>query len=211
MPWFVYVARCGDDTLYTGVTTDPARRERAHNRGLGAAYTRSRRPVRLLHVEPAAGRGAALRRELAIKRMTREQKEALVAGDGVAMRFRGFGPGALHFLRRLERNNRREWFERTVPTESLAVLQVRVRRRSNVGRGALIGAAVGLAAGAGCASEGGGWTNPEPGQCLVAGILGGAGYGALLGLLIRSDVWAPVLTPVEPASPRAVPPVTLLR
>ncbi len=130
-------------------------------------------------------------------------KARLVALDAERLRFEQLEVDAT--------GRRREWFERTVPTESLAVLQVRVRRRSNVGRGALIGAAVGLAAGAGCASEGGGWTNPEPGQCFVAGILGGAGYGALLGLLIRSDVWAPVLTPVEPASPRAVPPVTLLR
>ncbi len=114
MAWFVYVARCGDDTLYTGVTTDPARRERAHNRGLGAAYTRARRPVRVVHLEPAADRGAALRRELAIKRMTRDQKEALVArkGPGTEQGFGGFTPEALGFLRRLRRNNRRDWFER---------------------------------------------------------------------------------------------------
>jgi len=112
MPWFVYVARCGDGTLYTGVTTDPAARERAHNAGRGAAYTRSRLPVSLVHLEPAAGRGAALRRELAIKRLTRKEKEAMVAGHTAAERFSGFRPGALGFLRRLKRNNRREWFER---------------------------------------------------------------------------------------------------
>ncbi len=60
------------------ITTDPARREAAHNAGRGGAYTRSRRPVRLVHLEPAAGRGAALRRELAIKRLTRPEKERLV-------------------------------------------------------------------------------------------------------------------------------------
>jgi putative endonuclease len=48
MPWFVYIAQCGDGSLYTGVTTDPAARELAHNAGLGAAYTRSRLPVRLV-------------------------------------------------------------------------------------------------------------------------------------------------------------------
>jgi uncharacterized protein (TIGR02453 family) len=112
MPWFVYVARCGDGTLYTGVTTDPAARERAHNAGRGAAYTRSRLPVSLVHLEPAAGRGAALRRELAIKRLTRKEKQAMVAGDVVTARFDGFRPQALGFLRRLKRNNRREWFER---------------------------------------------------------------------------------------------------
>ena len=107
MPWHVYVARCGDGSLYTGVTTDPGRREAAHNAGRGAAYTRSRRPVRLIHLEPASDRSSALRRELAIKRMTRIEKERLVATD-----FAGFRPGALAFLRRLRRNNTRAWFER---------------------------------------------------------------------------------------------------
>ena len=107
MPWHVYVARCGDGSLYTGVTTDPGRREAAHNAGRGAAYTRSRRPVRLIHLEPASDRSSALRRELAIKRMTRIEKERLVATD-----FAGFRPGALTFLRRLRRNNTRAWFER---------------------------------------------------------------------------------------------------
>ena len=111
MTWHVYVARCGDGTLYTGVTTDPARRESAHNAGRGAAYTRSRRPVRLVYTERAAGRGPALRRELAIKRLSRPEKEALVAGAS-GRAFEGFGPEALRFLRGLRRNNRREWFER---------------------------------------------------------------------------------------------------
>jgi uncharacterized protein (TIGR02453 family) len=106
MPWHVYVARCGDGSLYTGITTDPGRREAAHNAGRGAAYTRSRRPVRLIHLEPASNRSSALRRELAIKRMTRIEKERLVATD-----FAGFRPGALAFLRRLRRNNTRAWFE----------------------------------------------------------------------------------------------------
>jgi uncharacterized protein (TIGR02453 family) len=112
MDWFVYVARCADGTLYTGVTTDPAKRERAHNAGRGGAYTRSRLPVRLVHLEPAVERGAALRRELAIKRLTRKEKEAMVAGRTAPVRFESFRPEALAFLRRLRRNNRREWFER---------------------------------------------------------------------------------------------------
>lgn len=120
MQWYVYVARCGDGTLYTGVTTDPARREAAHNAGRGAAYTRSRRPVRLVYREPAAGRGAALRRELAIKRLSRSDKEALMGGGG-AGEFRGFGRDALGFLRGLRRNNRREWFERNRARYELAV------------------------------------------------------------------------------------------
>ena len=126
MAWFVYLARCADGSLYTGVTTDPARRERAHNRGRGAAYTRSRRPVRLVHLEPARDRGAALRRELAIKRLSRREKEGLMGrrGAGAPGRrdagaqdagFRGFSAEAIRFLRRLRRNNRREWFERHRP------------------------------------------------------------------------------------------------
>jgi uncharacterized protein (TIGR02453 family) len=117
MAWHVYVARCGDGTLYTGITTDPARREAAHNSGRGAAYTRARRPVRLVHLEPADDRGAALRRELAIKRMSRAAKERLVqrarrAPPPGSSEFQGFRPEALGFLRRLRRHNTREWFER---------------------------------------------------------------------------------------------------
>jgi uncharacterized protein (TIGR02453 family) len=122
MPWFVYLARCGDGTFYTGVTTDPAARERAHNAGRGAAYTRSRLPVSLVHLEPAAGRAAALRRELAIKRLRRKEKEAMVAGTAAKTRFEGFRPQALAFLRRLKRNNRKEWFER-----NRAVYEIEVR------------------------------------------------------------------------------------
>ncbi len=122
MSWFVYLARCSDGSLYTGVATDPAARERAHNTGRGAAYTRSRLPVRLVHVEPAPDRGAALRRELAIKRLTHREKEAVVAGEVGRARFTGFRPGAVGFLRRLRRNNRREWFER-----NRAVYEVEVR------------------------------------------------------------------------------------
>jgi uncharacterized protein (TIGR02453 family) len=65
----------------------------------------------LVHLEPAGDRGAALRRELAIKRLPRRLKEQLVNRSTAAAEFRGFGPGALRFLRRLARNNRREWFE----------------------------------------------------------------------------------------------------
>jgi putative endonuclease len=73
----VYVVRCGDGSLYTGVTTDPERRLAEHNRGSGAAYTRSRLPVALIYLEAAADRSHALRREHAIKRMSRAEKEAL--------------------------------------------------------------------------------------------------------------------------------------
>ena len=77
MPWTVYLARCSDGSLYTGITTDPVRRLAEHNRGCGAAYTRSRLPVVLVYLEQAADRGQALRREHAIKRMSRADKQAL--------------------------------------------------------------------------------------------------------------------------------------
>ena len=115
MPWYVYLARCADGSLYTGITIDIQAREQAHNRGRGAAYTRTRLPVAIVYSERAPDRGAALRRELAIKALSRRNKEALVAGETTATRFEGFRPEALGFLRRLERNNRREWFERHRP------------------------------------------------------------------------------------------------
>jgi putative endonuclease len=86
MSWTVYLARCGDGTLYTGVTTDPERRLAQHNAGCGGAYTRSRVPVVLVYWEKAPDRSGALRRERAIKRLSRAQKEVLVAG----------GRGGLH-------------------------------------------------------------------------------------------------------------------
>lgn len=110
MTWFVYVARCGDESLYTGVTTDPVRRVAAHNTGRGAAYTRARGPVRLVHLERAPNRSEALRRELAIKRLSRAEKQRML-GPRPPDKFKGFEDEALRFLRRLSRNNRREWFE----------------------------------------------------------------------------------------------------
>jgi putative endonuclease len=77
--WWVYVLRCADGTLYTGITTDPARRLEQHNAGTAAKYTRARRPVAMVFRRRAANHGAALRRELAIKKLTRAQKEELVS------------------------------------------------------------------------------------------------------------------------------------
>jgi putative endonuclease len=79
MPWTVYLARCRDGTLYTGVTTNPERRLAQHNAGCGAAYTRSRLPVTLIYLECVDDRSSAQRREYAIRRMTRQEKEALAA------------------------------------------------------------------------------------------------------------------------------------
>jgi putative endonuclease len=76
--WWVYLLRCADGTLYTGITTDPARRLEQHNAGTAAKYTRARRPVRMVFRRRAANHSAALRRELAIKKLTRAQKEELI-------------------------------------------------------------------------------------------------------------------------------------
>ena len=78
MSWFVYMVRCRDGSLYTGVTTDAKRRAKEHNAGTGGAYTRARRPVRLVYREPAKDRSSALRREARIKRLSRTEKEALL-------------------------------------------------------------------------------------------------------------------------------------
>ena len=80
--WWVYVLRCADGTLYTGVTTDPARRVAEHNAGTASKYTRSRRPAVLVYREAKRGRGPALRREFAIKALTRRAKEELIAAGG---------------------------------------------------------------------------------------------------------------------------------
>jgi putative endonuclease len=80
MSWTVYLARCRDGSLYTGVTTDPERRMAEHNSGSGGSYTRSRIPLVIVYCEPANDRSGALRREYAIKRLSRAQKEDLVAG-----------------------------------------------------------------------------------------------------------------------------------
>jgi len=80
-PWNVYMLRCADGTLYTGITTDVARRIAEHNGEgvVGARYTRSRRPVTLVYTEPAESRAAAARRETAIKQLDRIGKLALCA------------------------------------------------------------------------------------------------------------------------------------
>ena len=76
--WWVYLLWCRDGSLYTGITNRLEARIDAHNRGKGARYTRSRRPVRLAHAERAKDKGAALRREAEVKRWSRKDKLALV-------------------------------------------------------------------------------------------------------------------------------------
>jgi predicted GIY-YIG superfamily endonuclease len=76
--WFVYILRCADGTLYTGITKDVSRRCRQHNEGTASRYTRSRRPTRLVYQEDQPNQSAALRREAAIKALSRCQKEMLI-------------------------------------------------------------------------------------------------------------------------------------
>lgn len=75
--WSVYLVRCVDGSLYTGVTKDVSRRVEKHNTGKGAAYTRSHRPVILFYQEGRLTRSQALIREAAIKRLPRAKKETL--------------------------------------------------------------------------------------------------------------------------------------
>ena len=78
--WMVYVLRCNDDTLYTGVTTDLQRRLSEHNQDdkSGAKYTRVRRPVELVYSESCQTRSEAMKREHGIKKLSRAQKELLI-------------------------------------------------------------------------------------------------------------------------------------
>lgn len=80
--WQVYLLRCRNGALYTGVTTDIARRLQAHNSGRGAAYLRLNGPGELVYLEAAAGRSEALRREAAIKRLSRARKLRLLGEAG---------------------------------------------------------------------------------------------------------------------------------
>lgn len=78
MVWFVYIVLTARDTLYTGIARDPDARFAKHLAGTGAKYLRGCRPVRLVWREEQPSKSAALRRELAIKRMTRAQKQQLI-------------------------------------------------------------------------------------------------------------------------------------
>jgi putative endonuclease len=79
--WFVYMLSCADNTLYTGVTTDPRKRLDTHNAGkTGAKYTKARLPVELVYTESGFTRGEALKREAAIKKLSRTAKVQLISG-----------------------------------------------------------------------------------------------------------------------------------
>jgi putative endonuclease len=79
LPCYCYIVECVDGSFYTGWTTNPEQRLQAHNAGRGSRYTRSRRPVRLVLLEHQADRISAMKRERAIKAMTRSRKMQLIA------------------------------------------------------------------------------------------------------------------------------------
>ena len=78
MPWYVYILRCGDGSLYTGITDNMPRRLASHQAGRGAKYTRGRGPLKLVYQEEVSDKPAALRREIEIKRLKRAEKERLI-------------------------------------------------------------------------------------------------------------------------------------
>jgi putative endonuclease len=82
MAFYCYMVECADGSFYTGWTTDPQRREKQHNRGTGARYTRTHRPVKLVYIEPQPDRSTAMRRERVLKALKHQQKKALVILNG---------------------------------------------------------------------------------------------------------------------------------
>lgn len=76
---YCYIVECSDGTYYTGWAMDPGKRVVVHNEGRGAKYTKMRRPVKLVYVEEQPDRSTAMKRERAIKKMTRSQKQKLIA------------------------------------------------------------------------------------------------------------------------------------
>lgn len=76
--WYVYILRCGDGTLYTGITTDVPRRLQMHRSGRGAKYTRGRQPLELVYTEMCDDHSQALKREWQIKQLPRAEKEKLI-------------------------------------------------------------------------------------------------------------------------------------
>ena len=82
--WYLYVVRCGDDTLYTGITIDLARRLSEHNTSKrGAKYTKTRRPINLVYYELYQSRSNAQKAEHKFKKLTRKQKEKKIAIGGL--------------------------------------------------------------------------------------------------------------------------------
>ncbi|BBJ00284.1 hypothetical protein FGKAn22_19760 [Ferrigenium kumadai] len=83
MSWVCYLLRCADGTLYCGITNDLDKRLAAHNAGIAAKYTRTRGPVELAYMERCPDKSAALKREMAIKQLTRAEKLALIDSGSI--------------------------------------------------------------------------------------------------------------------------------
>lgn len=83
MSWYVYMLRCRDNSLYTGYTDNVPRRAAVHNAGKGAKYTKARLPVTVVYQEECPDKSSALKREYAIKQLTKAQKEALVGKEPI--------------------------------------------------------------------------------------------------------------------------------
>lgn len=80
MPWYLYILRCQDNSLYVGITPNIKTRLTKHNRGKGAHYTRTRLPVKLVYTEKLLNKSAALRREIQLKKWRKDKKEKLIQG-----------------------------------------------------------------------------------------------------------------------------------
>lgn len=76
--WYLYILKCGDGTLYTGIATDVQKRLEMHRSGKGAKYTRGRGPLELVHSEECENHSQALKRECEVKKLTKEQKQQLI-------------------------------------------------------------------------------------------------------------------------------------
>ena len=81
--WYLYILRCRDGSLYTGITTDVEKRLEMHRSGKGAKYTRGRGPLELVYREKCGGHSEALKRELQVKALTRKQKMVLIGKENI--------------------------------------------------------------------------------------------------------------------------------
>lgn len=114
----------------------------------------------------------------------------------ITVRLIAIGTDSLVFERFIPRDPEGHWIRGSLPTDSVGRIQVRVGRRGNPGRGALIGGLVGGVLGILCATEeSSGWYQPSAESCFMGYTLAGAGTGLLIGALRRSDVWAPLQVP----------------
>ena len=121
--WYVYLLRCADGSLYTGIAKDVSRRLEKHNAGKASRYTRSRRPVRLIYQEDRPNQSSALKREATIKAMTRQGKLALIRLSRYTPAFR---PAWAAASARLPEASREEECRKKVEAEMRAAASIPV-------------------------------------------------------------------------------------